>query len=724
MNSGEGRKGNEQPAWRMGWTGMKCRAWIIYPIVAFLVCVGLRGLDILQWQGSGFQINGEMIQAGSDSYAWLAGAKGLNQYTGDFLPNLLSRIHEIAGWKIGNIGFWLPALLAPLAAIPVCFLALWWGLTEAAIAAGVLTGISLGFLFRTRIGFLDTDSLTLFFPLCLALFLVAWLESTLRPPVGHGGKAVHWKVFLSAVAIGLVAKVYVSFYPSGEPIAFSIIACAIFPALVFGGSGNRLVLASGLCAVFLAAQLGVNALLFLGPLIALASLRPAYFEKKWVSIFVLTFLACCVVLYADLPAMFSNMRWHLLRYWSPVDWGEGSLKFPNVTATVREALAIHYKLVSFLIGGSEVLLAIGWAACVYVLIRRPAALVFVPLFVLGLASIKLGSRFSMYGAAVAGIGLGCGLTLMMRDLKLTTASRWSFSMLLVAGLLVHGGISMFKNSPHPSFSKEVALALLNLKKKTGRDAQLWTQWDLGHAACYYAERSTFADGTRNNSERVLPLSFVLSTNSVSDAYEVMSFAAARQEEPEPIGHQKVYPPLYRNPFDVVFHKMGTGDERNLLRAIHTFFLPAAGTIQDQYLVLSWEGLAVAATISRFGTWDLATGESHPGTCYPLLGGVINFDLDNGAVRVRDRIYNVQGIDIIGEQGRRRYAWPGRKDHLFVLCNEPSKTVLVLDKTIYDSIMVQMLIEKPERFESHFTLVEEGFPFVRVFRLNRVSGHDH
>ncbi|MBI4773018.1 MAG: hypothetical protein HY788_02360 [Deltaproteobacteria bacterium] len=715
--------GNRQPASETGWAGVTRCAWIIYPILAFLVCAGLRGFDILQWQEPAFQIDGEMIQAGSDSYAWLAGAKGLNQYTGDFLPNLVRWIHDISGWKVGNIGFWLPALLAPLAAVPICLLALWWGWNEAAIASGVLTGISLGFLFRTRIGFLDTDTLTLFLPLCLALLLVAWLESTLRPPWGRGRKAVHWKFFLSAVVIGLIAKVYITFYPSGEPIAFSIIACAFFPALLFGGNEKRLVLAAGLCAVFLTAQPGVNSVLFSGPLVALAVWRPAYFEKKWVGIVVLAFLACCIVLYADVPQAFWNMRWHLLRYGSPVNWGEGALKLPNVTATVNEALAINYILVSYYIDGSVVLLAMGMAGCLYLLIRRPAALVFAPLFVLGLASMKLGSRFSMYGAALSGIGLGCGLTLAMRDLKLPAAWRRVFLMLLVAGLLVHAGISMFENSPHPFLSKEVTRALLNLKNKTSRNAQLWTWWDLGHAARYYAERSAFADGTRNNSEYVLPLAFVFTTNSVSDAYEVMSFAAVRQEESEPMEDQKAHPPLYRNPFDVVFNRMETGDEKNLLRAIRTISLPAAGTFQDQYLALSWEGLAVAGAISRFGTWDLATGGSHPGTCYALMGGVIDYDLENGELRVKDRIYRIQAIELLGEQGRRRYAWPGRKDRLFVLCNEISKTVLMMDKTIYDSLMVQMLIEKPERFEPHFTLIEEGFPFARIFRLNRTLGYD-
>ena len=675
-------------------------------------------MDILQWQNAAFQINGEMIQSGSDSYAWLAGAKGLNQYTGDFLPSLLCLIHETFGWMIGNIGFWLPALLAPLAAIPVCLLALWWGLTEAAIASGVFAGISLGFLFRTRIGFLDTDTLTLFFPLCLAFLLVVWLESFLHAPWGRGRKVPPWKVFLSAIAIGLVAKVYISFYQSGEPVAFSIIACAFLPAFVSGGNNKRLVMASGLCAVFLAAQLGLNAVLLCAPIMALSLWRPIYFEKKWVSMISLVFLAGCIFLFADVSDMFSNIRWHLLRYGSPVDWGEGALKFPNVTATVNESLAINYKVVSFLIGGSGILLAIGGAGCLYLLIRRPAALVFVPLFVLGLASIKLGARFSMYGAALAGLGLGCGLTMMMRDLRLTAASRRVFLALLVAGLLTHAGISMFKNSPHPSLSKEVAQGLLNLKEKTGRDARIWTWWDSGHAARYYAERGTFADGTRNNSEYVLPLAFVFTTNSVSDAHRVMSFAAARQKEADPIKHQKSHPPLYRNPFDVVFNKMTTGDEKDLLRAIRTISLPSDRTFQDQYLVFSWEDLVVASTISRFGTWNMATGESHPGTCYPLEGGVINLDFDNGTLLLKDAVHKVQGIDIINEQGRRRYSWPGRKDRLFIVCNETSKTALAMDKTIHDSLMVQMLIEKPERFRSYFTLVEEGVPFIRVFRLNR------
>jgi dolichyl-diphosphooligosaccharide--protein glycosyltransferase len=164
--------------------------------------------------------------------------------------------------------------------------------------------------------------------------------------------------------------------------------------------------------------------------------------------------------------------------------------------------------------------------------------------------------------------------------------------------------------------------------------------------------------------------------------------------------------------------MAAGDERDLLRSIRAITIPSQRTFQEQYLVLSWRDLVVAGTISRFGTWNLDTGESHPGTCYPLSGGPVDFDLDNGVLRLKDTVYKAQVIDIISEQGRRHYSWPGRKDGMFIVCNRISKVVMAMDGSIYDSLMVQMLIDEPERFRSHFALVEEGFPFIRVFRLNR------
>ena len=92
---------------------------ILALIVTYGVCFLLRMMEYSAWQASYLQIAGEKLMATHDAYAWLAGAKGVNRYSGSPLSELVLLISKVTGLSPGNVGFWLPAIMAPTDIAPV-----------------------------------------------------------------------------------------------------------------------------------------------------------------------------------------------------------------------------------------------------------------------------------------------------------------------------------------------------------------------------------------------------------------------------------------------------------------------------------------------------------------------------------------------------------------------------------------------------------------------------
>ena len=135
---------------------------------ALMVGVGLRLYEIPLWSADRFFVGSERLVATHDAYAWMAGAKGTSRYALEPLSELLAFLHAATGVALGNLGFWLPVILAPLVALPVAIQAWRLGRPEAGAVAGAMAAGSFGFLLRTRVGYLDTDVLTLFLAACAA----------------------------------------------------------------------------------------------------------------------------------------------------------------------------------------------------------------------------------------------------------------------------------------------------------------------------------------------------------------------------------------------------------------------------------------------------------------------------------------------------------------------------------------------------------------------------
>lgn len=692
------------------WTAPRFLA-LLSGVIILALTVGLRLFDIGTWSAPGFQSGDERLAASYDAYGWLAGARRVNHLSTQVMAHLLRFLQWMTGGEhLNNVAFWVPAVIAPLAALPIAFLAFWWALPEAAIVTGTVAGTALGYLLRTRLDSLDTDVFALTFPVILAVTILVWMEATLPCPWGRlkeRQKGLPSPIgAVIALSIGLFVRGYLYCYRSGEPVALAILACGAVPALLLSGKGQRWETAIAFLTIYLVGTGGWGGIALSVVLTMVQwQVTPLFgFVKRYKVLSIVLGLALVgVSLWAAGKGPFVHLWAHAARYARLDKETSNLLSFPRLITTIEEATRPDAKLLFQLLGGHWTLFVLGTAGFVYLIVRRPLAFVFVPFLVLGVGSAGLGLRFTLYGAPAVGLGLGVGLTWALRDLRIPGLFRWlTQAAVLVFFLCLTAGVIL--GAPLQSIhSKMFAQSLLETKDRTEPDARFWAWWDLGYAVQYYSGRSTFADGYRNRGAEVIPLARVYATSSPQAAQRIMLFAA----------HGKTGDP---SPFTVAFRTLSPVEAAHLFEKIENEpppRTPPAFKTPDQYLVVSLENLAFLDVLSSIGTWDFARGASDPGRAYIVEGNIRG----DGTILQGNRTILLASIDALTPEGTRHLEWPGRPTAFHALADTIDHKLLLLDDKIYGSLAVQMLIGDPRSFRPYFDLVDDHEPWVRIYRVN-------
>ena len=87
-------------------------ALAVFAVVA-AVAVAVRCVELGMWDDPRYMVFGEHLMASHDAYAWLAGAKGVSRYATQPLSRFVAFLHGAFGFSLGDLGFWLPVLMAP-----------------------------------------------------------------------------------------------------------------------------------------------------------------------------------------------------------------------------------------------------------------------------------------------------------------------------------------------------------------------------------------------------------------------------------------------------------------------------------------------------------------------------------------------------------------------------------------------------------------------------------
>lgn len=709
-----------------GWAALAAFA------LAYACGVVVRLLEAGKWSSPAFFAGGERILATHDAYAYLAGAKGVSRYADSFLSNMLAFLHSVAGAPLGDVGFWLPALMAPLAALPVCVVAGRLRRPEAGLFAGAWTVVMGGYLLRTRIGYLDTDVYSLFFAAGTAAGMFLWLRSvcrhTLIPALGDPSpeNASIPKFWFWAVALGLFLRLYMAAYASGRPIAWAVLGTGALAGLALARSGDRMPLVTGMAMIVAVWNYG-----WLGVTGALAVIVAGAYDMRLVRRYnAVPLLALAFFIYfaasrgaGEFDSIIRLAR-NYLKFGGAVDPAavqESSLNLPSVMQSVREAVNLSWAQRTQVMAGHEVWFWAGLLGAAFAVLRHPLLVVFLPLLGLALASSKFGVRFTMYGGPLFGLGLGLAISDLMS--RRSRALRWVLQSALTAGVVFIFAGQLQDRLPGPVLSQPFAMTLLDLRDKSPKEAVLWQWWDYGYAAQYYAERDTFADGGRQTGEYLYPLALAHTTSSPMQAAQVITLMAAeRQKQIKAILDQGGGPSVDAELDFYSVSPMQSFMNRPACQARVFFdslrrseYAPNIA-VPERYFVVSWDNLMLSKWISRFGTWSLAEGETKGGKLFSPPGRSTEFDLQRGLMLLDGRVYSLSGMILVMEDGSaRRHAWPGGGE-AYCVASRMTGQIYVMDATIFESMMVRMLLDDPAEFGEHFELVVDRSPWARAYRV--------
>ena len=698
-------------------------------IITYVLTLGLRLYEVPAWDNPSLSIQGEKLLATHDAYAWLAGAKDVGRQAGVALSSITYWLHSLTGIQYGNLAFWLPALISPLAVMPCILLGRHWRLEEGALTAGVLAAGCLGFFMRSRVGFYDHDILSLFFPLLFYVLLITVYAEYLRPGwfkkqdqdrgISEENKA---RFLLQVLSLGLVGALYLWFYSQASPILLAGLGVVGVCVCILGAGWRHI----GWLLLGLLIILGLS----LGGLISWAAValllvfvwrKPYLFEIK--RYFYISFLLLGLVIVIDTNLIF--LVWKeamgVLRYakiFTVEVSDKSSLNLPQVLQSIREAQNINWTGIIHRIAGHWAVFAAGLLGLGYLLYTYPLALVFVPLLGMSLFSFTLGNRFSMYGGAVIGIGLGFGLSLLLLRLNIRKSLRVVVQLVLCFVVLLPSYHTATGLNPAPILPKPYAKTFLELKEQTPQSARLWPWWDYGYAGQYYAERITFGDGGMHKGDVLYPAAQVHMTHSPRQARQIMQYITVSQEEEFAANSTKYknmnvfWKPYLADPV-AGLEAMGPEGAQDFVRSLADKEYEWPKDLPPQYLVLSWENLRLAYWISYFGSWDLVTGQSDPGRIKQVRGKV-GFDLDKGVVNLPKGQVSLAGFDVLDPENPRHFDLPNATG-IYAVLNRLSQELYLMDEKIYKSMMVQMLTRDPAGFDEDFELVVDNYPLNRVYR---------
>ena len=669
-------------------------------------------MEYPRWDQPDFNVDGEWLLATHDAYIWVAGAEGVNPIAEPMpMAVLLDVVSHIFPIPLANLAFWASILLAALVAIPLALWAYFLGAPYAALIVPILGTLAPAFFNRTRLGFYDTDWATLFFPLLSSWLLAVWIQAHLRgsESIGRSNPGDKKERIIPAILIVLIAVAL----PWHNSIGLYILALLGLAAtlVVFLGvpetrSASFLTLLAIALVVgggWIGAAVGLLLVWWLGRF-------PPRFRHPWSTR--LMGIGLFVMLAVILGIQFQEYLSITIPAYLGKLFGDGGsqvsgsvLVFPDLAASVRETQKVNLNFALEGMAFHPLLGVAGVLGYLFLLWKKPVAVFLLPLLLIGVGSVRLGIRFTMFATPV--VLLGLLVPLEWATVQASQRYAWDKRLrpaaaLMIVLVLIPLMVQFVWRIPVETVVGNAHARALTMLGETADPAgTIWTWWDYGYAAQHFTGLETFADGRRNTGDYLFSLGTVLGADSLDRSAEFIRFAARQNYEP-----WDVWNTWSGAEFDAWLEGLGGKESQSDL-------LPA-----PQYLIVQWEGVSALPWIQYYGCWDFETHEGQLSRAAKVIRP-LELDLETGVFRFdEDQILHVVTVNILDESGEQHYDYPANAGGPHLLLNNSTGEVMLLDETAYRSTFIQLLISPVGQLEddSPFRLLIDDQPFVRVFEL--------
>lgn len=376
---------------------------------------------------------------------------------------LAAWLHRICGIQVDKVAFHLPAILAPLVAIPL--MAYQRSLKEPLVVfGGAILGVtSFAYVCRSSLGYFDTDCLNLFFLLLICCFL----QFSSETPGKRG-------IILACVA-GLAFLLF-DWWFGHSYLLLPLLVVFILLLVVRRKQDSAWNLLLKVMAFSLVALL----------------LDPA----------------------ADVHALWANVRSHITQT------ATGTY-FPNLRVSVGESQLFGFITSLKYIHSVPAVSVAGLFGLVWLIVTaRSRFLSLLPTLLIGLFTFIAGVRFTMYLAPFIGMGMG----FLASRLEHVFKPRQLFASVALRAFLAIGLVAVCLSSarvfeaPRPMFNARVYHGLkLLADEKAG---VVWTWWDWGYAIQDLADQATCIDGGLEDLSYFVACAFI--QQDARAAYNIMT----------------------------------------------------------------------------------------------------------------------------------------------------------------------------------------------------------
>jgi dolichyl-diphosphooligosaccharide--protein glycosyltransferase len=677
--------------------------WLVLTSIV-MAALWLRVDDLIAWRQRPQHafVDGRPLLITFDGYYYLALARDLLQGTYADLdslrgvpaspprpmpPPLLSlltaAIARQTGWPLEWIALLLPPLFGLALAVPLLLLSRLYGGRLMALVAVAMGLFPRYYVYRSHMGWFDTDCLNVTFLLTICYLFI-------RFGLSPGLRRYAW------LAGGLVAYLLFMLWWDQTPAIVTLLCLsplAIVLLLFYRPRGRelRLALGAGLTVV-------VAVALWQGPGVFVAPLRHAYEQFDYI---------------AQRPAA----------------------DFPNVGVSVHEQKPLALAdMVAMSTGHplSFVLGIVGLAA-LFQRHRRNAAPLIVP-FAVGGLTFLFARRFLIFLTPFLAVGLGYAA-----QWAWGLRRRWPFltyaTPLLIAVVVFLPFRESLARVYWPKETPAMIAGMEHLAQSTDRKALVWAWWDHGYPLRYWAERATINDGSLHGGVRTVSNAIPLAAADEAQAARFMRFYAVQG----PDGLEKLFGAVRGAAAGLSLLKAvlaaGPGRAAALIERAglapvsqwQAFFFPDPG--RELYLFLDLRLARTAHWWYWFGTWDPQRREGvHPlfkwlpdgrQTGDTIASKEFSADLRPGTIVLDGKTYALTAAYI--HDGR---AWTerayGRDKGLIFTYHAPTQSGALMDRTFGESLFSRLfLFQKNDA--AFFSLHAERYPYYQIWRVRAEHG---
>ena len=689
-------------------TNGECSRMDIFLIMTLVYIFGVACRFFWIYWASGieqFSFDGELIMTTNDAFANAEGARdmiaGFHQ-PGDLspygasIPTLAFLISKILPVSLNSITIYMSVFLAPLVVVPIILIAREYKILGAGIIAALLACVLPGYYIRTLGGYFDSDMLNIVLPMLAIWALIRLTQSDSQR-----------NLILPAVFMAL----YSWWYPSSYSLNLAIIGMFLFYTLIFDRQNEINYKAAILMVIAMinfntyydGDAIMVNYIL----LLKIALIASLYFLMKKIPSSqnkkILWILGALVVVLFIAFGGFDPIV-SQLRIYTKKDAGQVSetLHFYGVRNTVNEVANADLGRFIMYSSGNIFILICAMAGLVFMFIKFRSFILALPMLLLGLLAFIGGARFIMYITPMVAFGFAYFIYFILNYFEIRSWLKNSMLVLLAYSAIVMSLDFIYKFRVSPVLLKSSVAPLAELKNKASREDYVLSWWDYGYLIRYYADVKTVADpGSRQLGEYAFLTAFSFNENQTSSA----NMARLNVEYTEKGFNEKNYSSLLQMQKDY-----SEPDINKFLSSLNdkNFNLPKK--TREVYYYFVPRMIDILPNILKFTAINIATGEEFQ-TPLAYIGYDINVGEDGASIKLgRDWALPSADPEYVMYQSQKisinTYYKIGRADdgslikipkqvdetsNIYVIFLPDYQRILILDKKVFDSTFVQLLI---------------------------------